>query len=93
VGQFHRASLLADHLSYKIVPMGSFSRIEDLPPGKQSYDLCVPLLLATVSTLRTVVAMCAKGGTDTSLQTSHLASCKIAGSQTAWLPCWTVSSS
>ncbi|RSH92846.1 autophagy protein 6 [Saitozyma podzolica] len=27
--------------SYKIVPMGSFSRIEDLPPGKQSYDLYV----------------------------------------------------
>lgn len=33
------ASLKVSDPRYKIVPLGSFSRIEDLPPGRNSYEL------------------------------------------------------
>lgn len=34
--------MLADR--YKIVPLGSFSRVDELPPSKNTYELCVPFL-------------------------------------------------
>ena len=38
------------HDRYKILPLGSFSRIEEIPASKGSYELCVPLFIPPATT-------------------------------------------
>ena len=46
---FVKVKLTVGRFRYKIVPLGSFSRIEEMSPGKGVYELYVPLHSHTLS--------------------------------------------